>query len=165
MTTDPSMVPTADLPLQEILYFEQPGWDLAVPYLQLMAKAGGYNVERSDVESMLDSLAVKYPLDVGARYPPPDGAVHPDALEDLVAARTCVDLRKAINQLHVGLLYNGPAKETKSSDSGDLRCLAREAEMRSHSDAVVERKLVDPFSVSFLLHFGRSFVRRGLTIG
>lgn len=101
-------MPLDQLPIQEVLRFDPPSADIAVPYLQLVALAEGHALSKSSVEQLYSSTGC---LNAGADSllpPSSDGPLHPK-IELCTTERksslgptlgATYDLRCAINHLH-----------------------------------------------------------------
>jgi hypothetical protein len=90
--TDISLVPTSDLPLQSILFFQPCPPPVAASYLQGLCLAEGHLV---DQQSLLQLCESTRRLDV---FDMPDSPLNP-----LTAALPVPDLRRAIHRLQLGI--------------------------------------------------------------
>lgn len=109
---DLSLVPLEDLPLQMILHFQACAEHETVSYLQSIALAEGFNLERASLYGLLRESAELISLDV------PDEPLHPSTTE-LPSA----DLRQVVQSLQL-YCCGGPTLQNSryrgSSDIDDL---------------------------------------------
>lgn len=101
--TDVSLIPTTDLPLQSILFFEHCPAPIAASYLQSICLAEGSLVDRSSLIDLCESTHHTNDFDT------PDAPLNP-----LTARLPVPDLRRAIHCLQLGSSLSATSEPNKA---------------------------------------------------
>ena len=128
LVADPSAAPLDQLPLQTILHFQPPSADLAISYLDHLARYSG--IGQAGYAADLYRLSTVTPRDVIDRPLPPNGN-EPLELFDLRRAIVQMQLERDGNR-EVQVSTESPA-DTEPVDFGPV---ARTVELRSLADAL-----------------------------